>query len=463
MDYVPTEPLTQLLRRLSRQELTERLHAVRALGRVRGLRYIDERNQPRTIEQAAVPWLLAPGQLAYFRGVARLLIGALVKLPSLYAALPGVRRILTMDPEQESWLRLASHPKSRPLALMGRLDSTATYSHARWRTGFEMLEPNTVGVGGVHYAPAACSVMLDALGDLLERAYPGRRIQPTTDPRDLLLEELRGVSARLGRRLRSVALIENTDYTTGTDEFAHLAEDLRRRGLEAVVADPRELRLVRGQLTARGRRIDALYRDCELGEFLEMERGGARLTALRRAIQDGRLVSGLLWEFDHKSAWELLTDPAYARLFSPAQRRLFQAHVPWTRLVRPLRTDDPSGRRVDLIAYIRAHQSSLVLKPNTLYGGQGVMVGRVVTRAEWERTLSRALRGRTPYVVQRLAAIHAHDFPLLERGRPAWGSRRVVSGFFVNSRDVGLVGRFSTDPVVNVSRGGGLLSALVIQ
>jgi len=41
--------------------------------------------------------------------------------------------------------------------------------------------------------------------------------------------------------------------------------------------------------------------------------------------------------------------------------------------------------------------------------------------------------------------------------------RRVVSGFFFNSFRAGLVGRFSADPVVNVSRGGGLLCALMAQ
>ena len=65
-----------------------------------------------------------------------------------------------------------------------------------------MLEPNTVGVGGIHYAPAAASIVLDVLGDVFERAFPGRRVVLMPDPRDLLLDELVSVSRRLGRRLR---------------------------------------------------------------------------------------------------------------------------------------------------------------------------------------------------------------------------------------------------------------------
>ena len=41
--------------------------------------------------------------------------------------------------------------------------------------------------------------------------------------------------------------------------------------------------------------------------------------------------------------------------------------------------------------------------------------------------------------------------------------RRVVSGFFFNSSGIGLIGRFSGHPVVNVSRGGGLLPALWVH
>lgn len=464
MDYVTPGPLQRALARLSRQELVERLKAVRALSAARGLRYLDDRSRPKTIDLAFVPWLLAPAQVAFFRGVAQTLADALRMLPRLYVQHRGAREILQLDPKQESWLRLATHPRSRPLAVVGRLDSTATFSHAGWREAFQMLEPNTVGVGGVHYAPTACSILLDVLGDVLRRAFPGRTIVPTPDPRQLLQEELGRVARRLGRGLRRLALIENTDYTTGTDEFESLARYFTRQGIKTVVADPRDVRTSHGRLAAKGLDIDLCYRDCELSEFIEIEEAGTRLNGMRLAVREGRLISGLMWEFDQKSAWELFTDPRWSRLFTPAQRRFFRAHLPWTRLVRDARTTDPRGRPTALLAYIRRHKDALVLKPNTLYGGQGVTVGHTVSRAAWERTLTKALRrGGERHVVQELAPIGSHRFPVLEGGRPRLVERRVVSGFFFNSSGVGLIGRFSEDPVVNVSRGGGLLAALVVQ
>ncbi len=459
--FVPSRVLDTVYRRLGSQALSERLQAVRALAVVRGARYVDDAGRVRMIDIAATPWILTSAQLYYFHGVMRHLVGALQRLPTLYARVPSVRQILHFDTQRESWLNLAAAPAAAPLAVIGRLDSTATYDHARWPTSFRMLEPNAVGVGGVHYAPTACSIIMDVFGDLLTRAFGGHALTPTPDPRRLLVDELTAVARRLGRPLRGIALIENQEFTTGTDEFQELARYLSDHGLQAVVADPRELRHTRGHLRARQIPVDLLYRDSELDEFIQMESSGRRLTALRTAIREGRLVSGLSWEFDQKSAWEIFTDAQYARYFPLSAQQLFRDHLLWTRLVRAARVSDPSGRLVDLPDFIRRHRARLVLKPNTLFGGAGVVLGLLASQRVWEQTLDRALRGRLRYVVQSLAQIPTQTlpFPVGSHGI-RWQRRCVVSGFFFNSSAIGLVGRFSGQPVVNVSQGGGLVSAL---
>jgi hypothetical protein len=267
----------------------------------------------------------------------------------------------------------------------------------------------------------------------------------------------------MGHPLRAVALIENRDFTTGTDEFGELARTLRGHGLWTKVIDPRELAVRRGRVSAGRIPVDLIYRDCELSEFVDMEKAGSRLTALRQAIREGRLISGLPWEFDQKSAWEIFTDARYASAFTPSQRRFFRAHVLWTRLVREARVTDSAGRLVDLPAYIRRNRQQLVLKPNTMFGGEGVLIGHTATQQAWERHLRRALHGPDPYVVQAVAEI-AHDrLPRLVKGRVTFETLCTVSGFFFNSHGIGLVGRFSSRPVVNVSQGGGLIPALWVH
>ncbi len=463
MDFIARAVIDRPFRRLGRAALLDRLHAVRALADGRGVRYLDEAGHVRLIDIALKPWLLTRVQLRAFHHVAMQLASALLRLVELRAAVPAIRQIIPLEPERERWLELATHPTARPLAVMGRLDSTATYDHAQWHRAFRMLEPNAVGVGGVFYAPTACSILWDVVGDLLQKALPGRRLTPTPDPRQLLVAELQAVARRIRTPLRGVALIENTDFTTGTDEFRSLAAYLSDHGINAVVADPRQLRLARGELIAGRTRVDLLYRDSELAEFVEMERGGHRLTALRQAVRQGRLISGLTWELDQKSAWEVFTDAAYTKYFTASQQRLFAEHVLWTRLVREATVTDATGRSVDLVPFIRRNRRQLVLKPNTLCGGEGVVIGQTVSQREWEAHLATALRGRERCVVQQLATIQQETFPRLERGGVVWSSRCVVSGFFFTSSGIGLIGRFSGAPVVNVSRGGGLLPAFLVD
>ena len=461
--YVPRVLLDRALWQAGRRSLLDRLHALRALAETRGLRYVDDAGRARTIEIAAKPWLLTSAQLLAFHRTISLLADALRRVSLLQRSVPAVRAVVHFDPVRDAWLALASQSRARPLAVLGRLDSTAIFDHARWASDFRMLEPNAVGVGGVHYAPAACSVALDVVGDLLTRALPGRVITPTPDPRQLLIDELRAVARRAGRLLRGVALIENADYTTGTDEFSALAQFLTRRGLRVVVADPREVRVVRGDIRARGMSVDLLYRDSELSELVEIEAAGCRLTGVREAVRQGRLISSLAWEIDQKAAWEIFTDARYERYFTPAQRRMFRVHLLWTRLLRAATVTDPAGRRVDLIDFTRRNRERLVLKPNALFGGEGVVLGPHVDQRQWERTIRQALRGSERYVVQQLAVIPTDRFPVLADHHVRQEPRSVVSGFFFTSSGIGVVGRFSSRPVVNVSQGGGLIPALWVH
>ncbi len=463
MDYIPDRILDDAFKRLGREALRDKLSAAQALAKIRGLRYLDDSSRPRAIDLSIRPWLVTSAQIRHFYRSIHLLAGALHRLRALYRAKPAIREILRLTPAQTQWLSLEPQPSHGPLSVMGRIDSTASYGHARWKTDYRMLEPNAVGVGGLHYAPTGCRIVQDVADDLLSDALPGCRITPTPDPRQLLLGELTLVARRLGCPLRSLALIENTDFTTGTDEFQQLAAYFKRLGLQAVVADPRELRLSSGRIMAGRLAVDLLYRDSELSEFIEIEEKGKPLRVLKAAIRQGRLVSSLTWEMDQKSAWEVFTDERFAFAFSSAQRAFFRSHLLWTRRLRQARVTDSAGRLVDLVPFVRANRRGLVLKPNTLFGGEGVVIGRETAQQDWERELAKALRGKQDYVAQEVAKIASEWVPCLDKGKPEMRKRSTVSGFYFSSSGIGLIGRFSPRTVVNVSQGGGLLPALWVR
>ncbi len=187
------------------------------------------------------------------------------------------------------------------------------------------------------------------------------------------------------------------------------------------------------------------------------------MAVVREAFRRNRVVSSVAGEFDHKSVWELFTNPDFGRFFTSGQRRLFQEYLVWTRLIWERRTTDPAGRPVDLVPYIRRHRSRLILKPNREYGGVGVVIGPHVTQARWERTLDRFLRHPSSAVVQEHVPIRMERFPVWTARGVRLESFYVVSGFAATAQGMAVLGRCSKESVVNVSRRGGLVPTLIAQ
>jgi uncharacterized circularly permuted ATP-grasp superfamily protein len=155
----------------------------------------------------------------------------------------------------------------------------------------------------------------------------------------------------------------------------------------------------------------------------------------------------------------LLTRPEFARHFTLRQRQLFRKHILWTRLLWPRRTTDPKGRWIDLTAYARRNRGSLLLKPNRMYGGEGVVFGRSVSQRVWENHLERVLRRPSTHVIQQAARVRSEMFPVASPdGRICLEPFYVVTGFAATPDGLAVLGRASKESVVNVSRKGGLIS-----
>ncbi|MBI4227735.1 MAG: hypothetical protein HY600_05655 [Candidatus Omnitrophica bacterium] len=419
-----------------------------------------DRGAERVIDAQYRPWLVTDHQRRFFHRACLTLKSALARILPLYLADPRVRQVVPLEPEEEAWCwQVLGGAPQTPQTVFDRLDSTATFAHPRWAEDFWFLEPNSVGIGGVHYIPATYRTVQALTAPWLRRAVPSLRVGPMDDTRDLLLAALRAHARAIGRRRLHVAFLEDQSERSGTAEFEHIADYFRRRGVRAVATDPRQLALRRGEISAGGFPVDVFYRDTEVTEFLALERAGVPMGAVREAFRRNQVVSSIAGEFDHKSAWELFTNPIFRRHFTPAQRGLFARHVLWTRLLWERTTTDPQGRPMDLAAYARRHRATLVLKPNREYGGLGVTFGRATTQARWERALEAALRRPGTTVVQQAAPVHIERFPqIAPDGRVTLEPRYVVTGFAATPRGLGILGRSSSRAVVNVSRGGGLIA-----
>ncbi|MBI3270372.1 MAG: hypothetical protein HYZ53_15290 [Planctomycetes bacterium] len=455
-------PPRMLHERLSRVPAGDPLFAqVVDLAARHQITYIDDDCTLKVIPVVPRPFLLTFDQARAVRDICLELSRAVASVPALYLTHPGIRAVLPLDADEDAFLREVWSPGlARQTALLPRWDGDVDFSSPGSPRDLRFYEVNCCAVGGIHYSPATEEVVLEALtGRFPEVVAFGLN----DDCRDLLVDNL----SRHARAVRiaappSFAIVEDRRWETGITEAPTLLARYRKSGIRATFADPREITLRKGVLRAKGRPVDLLYRNIELRDLFLLEREtGTRADGMREAFRTNRVVSGLAGEFDHKSLFEAFTDPKLARAFPASTRALFRRHVPWTRLLRERRTEDLHGRRVDLPAYVRRRQADLVMKPNRSCGGQGVTIGNHVSEAKWERVLAGALRHPDTWIVQeRLPGLRT-TAPIARAGRhESTAELYVALGFFPSRTGLGILGRASKSPVVNVMQGGGLISFL---
>ncbi|MFJ6380998.1 hypothetical protein ACIQI7_13500 [Kitasatospora sp. NPDC092039] len=193
-----------------------------------------------------------------------------------------------------------------------------------------------------------------------------------------------------GRRPHTVAVLcpEGANRT----EVPEYGEALTALGARVLHADPRELDTgPDGGAVLRGEEVRYAYAKIgmqdlarlsgEVGPYLRAVREGALF--VQNGVR-GRLVG------DNKLCLAVLSDPAFADLFGPADHRRVRPAVPWSRNLA--RCDDATVRAV------ARDRERYVLKRPLDTRGRGVVIGRESDDAAWREAVDRA--GAEGWLVQ---------------------------------------------------------------
>ncbi|MCA1553912.1 MAG: hypothetical protein LC737_05995, partial [Chloroflexi bacterium] len=348
---------------LPKGKLAELCARVHDESKQRGLLYYRE-DGAEVINTMLCPRGIFPEQSSYFQYITQTVIEALKQIPDLYLQSEDVRKVLPLTEDEDRWLReLWTDKHGRQHSVFGRMDAMADLTSASWRNALEFMEANLTGVGGVHLIPTAESVILDVIAPAIQEIAPDLVLETLYDLRDLFMQELRDQARLMGRRGDAVALIDTKFVMEGPNEQDALQEYYRQRGQPVFHADPSELYLKGNEVLYDGTPIDICYRDYELRDIIELEKSGTNVEPLKLLFKTNRMVSSMAGDFDHKSGFEILTDPNWAKYFTPDQQDVFQRHVLWTRLVRECMTTGPEGWPIDLVEYTRRNRDRLVIKP----------------------------------------------------------------------------------------------------
>jgi uncharacterized circularly permuted ATP-grasp superfamily protein len=250
-----------------------------------------------------------------------------------------------------------------------------------------------------------------------------------------------------------IAIVDWDDVPTQS-EFLLFQNYFSRQGYECDILTPQEITYSHGKLQTRNGRIDVIYKRVLLHELVE--RGGIDHPILR-AVRDRNvcMVNPPTCKILHKKAsLAVLSDERNARLFSAGELAEIEATIPWTRVVEE-RTTRYKGKDADLLRVITDNRDQLVLKPNDEYGGKGIVLGWQVDDAGWRDALKTALA--EPYIVQQRIPLPREDYPSLVNGKVQLIERMVDTAPYVAHGEYldGCLSRLGTDPLLNVTAGGG--------
>jgi len=437
-----------------------RLARTRALAEGLTYQHAEDRIEPTGL--ILVPMVASAADLAAAGAVARAMTRIQSRMPALRRKIPAVRDLLPLNPGEEDWFADCWHrPRSAARSIVSRWDLNVERM-GRGRRRILIYEGNGTAIGGLNYGYAAERVSAEvarAIGNASPRGA-GAPVRPLGNTHASFTRLLRTHAAGIGRRLRTVVWLEDRTWDSGITEAGYIIEALKREGIRAMLADPRDLRVARGEVKCGDATVDIVYRNMELRDIVSLERGRRRLDALRLAFRRNQVLSNLAGDLDHKSGLAAVMLPEVQAHLSKAERRIVRACVPWTRLVRAARCDGPDGRTVDLPEYIRRHRTGLVMKPNRECGGDGVTIGHLTKPSTWERVLGRALRHDGDWVVQSLIRAVRIPVPLEVRGRVVVRRYYASWGVIPLPDMLGVLGRASDEAVVNVSRGGGVVAVM---
>ncbi|HEX8392692.1 MAG TPA: hypothetical protein VF665_10090 [Longimicrobium sp.] len=257
-----------------------------------------------------------------------------------------------------------------------------------------------------------------------------------------------------GRTLPRIGILDWNDVPT-VSEFIFFRDYFRARGMQCEIADPRECEYRDGKLVAPGGFvIDLIYKRVLIDELL-LRMGMDNPVA--RAVKDGAvcMVNPFRCKIIYKKAGlAVLADERNADMFTADELESIRASIPWTRVVEERQTDY-EGKHIDLLPWMAQNRDHLVLKPNDDYGGHGIVLGWLVSDNEWQAAIRTALE--RPHVVQERIILPVEPYPSWVDGGVQVTDRMLDLAPYISDTEHvnGGLTRIATDPLLNVTAGGG--------
>jgi hypothetical protein len=319
--------------------------------------------------------------------------------------------------------------RSAPTSRQARADLYADES------GFQLMELNLgSALGGMENADMCRALLRNPVLADFARSYHLGYV-------DTMREQVNDLLVESGQAPGSFPFVAVTDWPSSYHKklgpyMNLLAGRWRELGLDAHACHLGQLEVRDGKVWLGDRAVDVMARMFMVEYLLESPEAPALFTPILDAAARGEvkifapLDSDL---FTSKGTLAMVSEHRNRHLFTGPELASISRIVPWTREVRPGPVTLADGSEVDLLEYAVANQDELVLKPNMMHGGEGIVLGWHHTTSPqlWRDQLAQACGGS--YIIQRRISPAPELFPD-ENGdlvpwTTVWGVFTVVDGY----------------------------------
>ena len=395
------------------------------------------------------PIFFTTKQIAYFREIVNVLLTCQEKLINLYFESKDHRDLFELTETEKPLVEINSG-LSRWI-YFSRLDSIINEDKIMF------LEFNCDSPGGAYYADIQTQCLLE-ISVMKELAKKYKFVIENYRPK--VFETLMKAWEQFGGKDKPSIAVMGNPKVANVEEFRLFAEYFESKGYDSFFTDPWTLEYDGVKLTKDGRKIDLIYRRGILGDY---SKHVEKAEPVVNAYKDGKVcfVNPLGAKLgDNKNLLSILTDEKMKFLFSGHELEVINKHIPWTRMVRECKTSYKDNE-IDLISHIRDNKDNFVLKPNSEYGGRGVIIGIEADEKSWETEVEESLK--KPMVVQEFVPIPEDQFPVFEPDLNFKPKKVNINFLTFAGQYGGGFARTSDSLVINVSRGGALATFIVLD
>lgn len=236
----------------------------------------------------------------------------------------------------------------------------------------------------------------------------------------------------------NVAIVDFEESSTMAD-FIEFKDAYIKKGYEAVIADPRELKYINGKLYYKDFKIDLIYRRMVTKELIDKS---DEIEDFINAYRDkavcviGSIKSQIL---HNKIIFKILHDKDTLEFLSEREIEFIKKHIPFTGKFE--------GDK-KIYNEVLNNKDKYIIKPEDLNDSRGVFAGRDFTKEEWEKKLERSWGNE--YLYQEFIELYKREFVQFQEDKLVVKELNHVIGIYMyNEKLAGLYARLDENNIIS--------------